>query len=77
MPTASTIWKSLLEISRSRCMNTGSTVSGSARLPIRRAQIAHLEVRMRMRIGEQLAQQEWAGRDDDSRRRHCTMAAQE
>ena len=42
--------KSALEMRRSRCRKTGMMASGRARLPKRRAQMAHLEVRMRMRI---------------------------
>ncbi len=48
--TASMTAKSALPISCSRCSSTGMMVSGNARLPKRRAQIAHFEVRMRMRI---------------------------
>jgi hypothetical protein len=50
MATISMIEKSALEMSRSRCRKTGIMASGSARLPKRRAQMAHFEVRMRMRI---------------------------
>jgi hypothetical protein len=34
---------------RSRCSKTGMTVIGTAKLPSRRAQIAHFDVRMSMR----------------------------
>ncbi len=48
--TDSTMAKSVEEMNCSRCRSTGTTVNGTARLPKRRAQIAHLEVRMRMRM---------------------------
>ena len=43
-------WKVSLVIMPPRCMKIGTIASGSAKLAMRRDQMAHFEVRMRMRM---------------------------